>query len=312
MKSLPIHSEAFNAILVGFEADLKARNKCVTAIYSLPICLREFFHYLESKGYENLIGVTTTIVTAYYQYLSTRKNQRRGGALSNGSLNKHQYALRMLLNYLKDTGARFSFGVHLRNEKPNTIDVKQILTQEQIKELFDACDYSHLSEAIRLRDKAILVMLYSCGLRRGEAEAINLADVDFNKRRILITKGSGNKKRTTPYVAINDYNLEILQDYLNYSRPQFYRSSQTDAFFVNKNGKRLDGQTFMSRVKTIVKATENNAIIEKHITPHSLRHSIATHLLQNGLSIKKVGDFLGHKSIDATQIYTQIAEQLNA
>jgi len=311
MVKLQIHSEAFNAILIDFKNDLSIRNLNPKGVYNIPNHIREFLHYLESKGHENLSGVTTKMVTAYYKYLSTRKNQKFGGALSNSSLNKHQNALRLFLKYLKNIKAKITFGVHLKNEKPNTIDVKDILTQNEVMDLFEACEYSHISERFRLRDKAILVVLYSCGLRRNEAVGLDLSDVNFVKREIYIRNGSRNKRRRISYVSINDYNLKILKEYLESSRPQFYLADQTEALFVNKNGNRLLGQSLTNRLSAIVKASENEAIIEKQISPHNLRHSVATHLLQRGMSIEKVKDFLGHKFLESTQIYVQLIEQLD-
>jgi len=312
MKSLQINSDAFNAILIDFTNDLRIRNYNPKAVYNNPNHIREFLHYLEAKGHENLAGVTTKLVTAYYKYLSTRKNLTRGGALSNSSLNKHQNALHQFLSYLKNNGAKINFGVHLKNEKPNTIDVKDILTQKETLDLFDACEYSHVSQRFRLRDKAILVVLYSCGLRRNEAVGLNISDVDFDKRQLYIRNGSRNKRREIPYVSVNNFNLQILKEYLENARPQFYLADQSEALFINKNGGSLKGMSFANRLSAIVKASENEAIIEKKISPHNLRHSVATHLLQNGMPIEKVKEFLGHKSLESTQIYVHIIEQLDA
>lgn len=311
MKSLQVNSDTFNAILIDFKNDLRVRNLNPIGIYSIPNHIREFFNYLESKGHENLSEVTTKMVTSYYQYLSTRKNRTRGGALSNASLNKHQNALHLFLKYLKNNGAKITFGVHLRSEKPNTIDTKDILTQNEILDLFKACESSHVSERFRLRDKAILVVLYSCGLRRNEAVGLDISDVDFDKRQLYVRNGSRNKRRRISYVPLNDFNLQILKEYLEDSRPQFYLADQSEALFINKNGDRLKGMSFANRLRAIVKASENEAIIEKQISPHNMRHSVATHLLQNGMPIEKVKDFLGHKSLESTQIYVHLIEQLD-
>lgn len=250
----------------------------------MPTHIREFFNYLEAKGHENLESVTTKIVSEYYtRYLSIRKNKTRGGALSNGSLNKHQEALKLFLKYLKNNNFKMTFGVHLKTEKTNRITEKDILTQDEILELFEACDYSHVSKRFRLRDKAILAVLYSCGLRRNEAVGLNLSDIDFEKKLVYVRNGSRNKKRKNPYVPINDFNLKLISEYIEWSRPQFYNSENCNALFVNKNGKRMLGKSFADRLTAIVNATENEEIIEKDISPHNLRHSVATHLLQRGM-----------------------------
>ena len=308
MKSLPIYSNTFNELLNKFERDLFINGKSKSTIYYMPIHLREFFHYLETKGHENLKYVTTQIVSTYYKYLSTRKNERRGGALSNGSLNKHQQALKLFLNFLKNHNFKLTFGVHLKTEKTDLIDEKDILTQDEVIELFEACEHSHVSRRYRLRDKAMLAILYSCGLRRSEAEGLDISDIDFENKQIHVRKGFKNKERKKPFVAINDYNLKFIEDYIQYSRPLFYNSNTTEALFVNKNGGRLEGKSIADRLKSIIKATENESIIEKNISPHNLRHSVATHLLQRGMPIEEVSEFLGHSSLESTQRYTHLLD----
>lgn len=309
MKNLPIYSNTFEVLINNYQDDLIVKNKSESLIYNLPIHIREFFNYLETKGHENLDCVTTKVVTNYYQdYLSNRKNERRAGALSNGSLNKHQQALKSFLKYLKANNFKMTFGVHLKTEKTNTITEKDILTQDEIKELFEACNYSHVSKRFRLRDKALLAVLYSCGLRRNEAVGLDLSDIDYENKRIHIRSGSLNKKRKKSYIAINDFNLNLISEYIERSRPQFYNSDLSDALFVNKNGKRMQGQSMANRLNAIVKATENESILEKHIGLHSLRHSVATHLLQRGLSLEKVSEFLGHRRLESTQIYTHLID----
>ena len=307
MKSLQIQHTAFNKILSSFQGWLGIQLYATDTVYNMPIHLREFFHYLEAKGHEGIEYITTNLVTEYYEYLSTRKNRTRGGALSNASLNKHQQSLKLFLTYLKEHSANFNFGVHLRTEKMNDIDVKDILSIEQMKQLFEACSYSHISSRYQQRDKAMLVVLYSCGLRRNEAVMLDISDVKFDEKLIHVRFGKGNKQR---HVAINDYNLRILEDYIYEARPKFYKPKTSDALFINKNGKRLLGKSYADRLEKIVEATEDDDIMSKHITLHGLRHSIATNLLQSGMPLEKISRFLGHSSLESSQRYTRIVNLL--
>jgi integrase/recombinase XerD len=307
MKMLPLYSPNFIVIHQDFKQYLQTWNYGKSTIENLPNHLKEFFHYLETKGYDSLQYIKTKTVTEYYQYLSCRNNQRKGGALSNGSLNKHQQTLKLFLKYLKLHEYKLNFGVHLKSEKSNRIDVKDILTIGEVKELFEATNYSHASKSMRLRDKAILTVLYSCGLRRNEAVGLNVCDVDFDKNRLHIRKGSRNKKRKIPFVVINDTNLNILKNYIENGRKP---TTKKDALFINLFGNRLQGQSLENRLKAIIETTENDILLAKRITPHNLRHSIATHLLQNGMTLERVSEFLGHSSIESSQIYTQIVETL--
>ena len=303
MKSLPIYNNSFRALIDSYQSWLTAERYAATTIYYMPIHLREFFHYLETLGHEGIEYITTKLVSEYYEQLSMRKNRIRGGALSNKALNKHIQSLKLFVEYLNKHDANFSFGVHLKSEKVNNLTAKDILSIKQIKQLFEACEYSHTSAKYRLRDKGILAILYSCGLRLNEAAQLDINDVKFNKNLIHVRYAKKSKER---FVVINDRNLKILEDYIYEARPQFGKSKKSKALFVNQFGRRMGGQTFSARLKVILSTTEDKNIISKHVTPHTLRHCIATHYLQSGMKLKKIQKFLGHASIEATQIYTHL------
>ena len=306
MKKLPLKSETFIELIASYKNWLDVLGYAESTVYNLPNHLREFFYYLERHGHSDISAITTRLVSEYYKELTSRGNQRRGGGLSKAYLNKHQQALKRFLAYLKEHNVHLKFGVHLKGEKTDYYEGKQILTQEEIKQLFSACDYSHMSEHFQMRDRAMLVLLYSCGLRRSEAVHVDTSDILFEKQRIYIRKGKNYKER---FVPINGYNLSILEDYLYEARPDFLTKYQTDALMLNHWGKRMGDITFANRLSVIVDATENDSIIEKNITLHTLRHSIATHLMQNNVPMKSISTFLGHASMESTQIYTHLAMQ---
>ncbi|WP_299208157.1 tyrosine-type recombinase/integrase [uncultured Dokdonia sp.] len=304
MKKLLLKNETFRELLDSYTNWLDVLGFAPTTVYNLPNHLKEFFHFLEKRGHRNLDLVTTQLIQEYYTQLSQRGNQRRGGGLSKAFLNKHQQALKKFLVYLKEHNANIKFGVHLKGEKVSYQNTdKVILTQDEIKRLFKACDYSHMSEHFQLRDRAILVLLYSCGLRRNEAVHINCEDILFDKGRIYVRKGKNYKER---FVPINAYNLSILQDYLYEGRTEFQNNYQTDAFLISQRGTRINDQSIAVRLNYIIEACEDEDIQAKHITLHTLRHSIATHLLQNKVPMQSISQFLGHSSLESTQIYTHL------
>lgn len=307
MKKLKLRSITFTTLIDSYKNWLDVLGFASSTVYNLPNHLREFFHYLESIGHSDISLITTHIIKDYYNYLSTRGNQRRGGSLSKAFLNKHQQALKKFLTYLKEHNANINFGVHLKGEKVNYQNDKVILTQDEIKLLFEACDYSHMSEHFQMRDKAILVLLYSCGLRRNEAIYIDCSDILFEKQRIYVRRGKNYKER---FVPINKYNLGILEDYLYEARPEFLKNYQTDALLISNHGRRINDMTVANRLKVIIEASEHESILGKHITLHTLRHSIATHLLQNNVPMQSISTFLGHASLESTQIYTHIVNEL--
>ena len=305
MKKLILKNTSYKKILIAFKQwlDILGYSKGIIIYY--PIYLQEFFYWLEQNQYTSIKIINRQHVTNYYEYLKQRPNERTSGALSNSSLNNHIGALKKLNEYLKTQKTK-TLSIHLRLEKIERITQNDIVTQQEIKQLFKATDYSNQLERIRLRDKAILVVLYSCGLRRSEAVNLDLKDVYFDKERILIRKAKNKKQR---FVPLNQYNLRILEDYIYESRPKFYQSNETESLFIGMQGKRLGGQSFKLRLRAMIKVSNNQELQQKNITPHKLRHSIATHLLEKGVKIEAVSQFLGHSSLESTQVYTHVANQ---
>ena len=166
--------------------------------------------------------------------------------------------------------------VELLLEQPNTVDLKGI------------------------RDKAMLEFAYATGMRVSEIIALDINDINF-KDGFVVCK-SGHKKRTIPLGHIS---LKALEDYVKTSRPYLIKDESEKALFVNINGNRLTRQGFWK----IVKFYKEQANISKDITPHILRHSFATHLLQNGADLKSIQSMLGHSDISSTQVYMQFQNE---
>ncbi|NHN27990.1 tyrosine-type recombinase/integrase [Flavobacterium jejuense] len=308
MKTLQLNNESYKALLKDFTNWLDILGFAETTIYNLPNHLKEFFYYLENNNINQINHITTQFIKEYYSYLKTRENQRREGSLSDAYLNKHQQALFKFNDYLKQHNHK-GINIHLKREEQNQRDSLQILTQDEIKQLFKATDYSNEQERIRKRDKVILVLLYSCGLRRTEAVSLLLKDILFDKERIYVRKGKNYKER---YVPINDYNLKIIEEYIYDYRPTFYNYKQTEYLLINYRGKQLQGQSLSNRLTKIVEASgiRKAPLLEGlgRLTPHILRHSIATHLLEKGVNMETISQFLGHSSLESTQIYTHLLE----
>ncbi|OWP82825.1 hypothetical protein BWK59_13820 [Flavobacterium davisii] len=304
----PIKNESYKAVVQDFENWLDILGYSNSTIKNLPSHLREFFHYLENENINqiNLINVQT--IKDYYEHLKTRDSQVREGGLSKAYLNKHIQALKKFNDYLKNHNAK-PLPIHLKREEQNQRDSLQILTQDEIKALFKATDYSNEQERIRKRDKVILVLLYSTGLRRNEVVNLKIKDILFDKERIFIKKGKNYKER---YVPINEYNLKIIEEYIYDYRPSFYNYKQTEYLLINYRGKPLQGQSLSNRLNQIVEASgiRKAPLLEGlgRLTPHILRHSIATHLLEKGANIETISQFLGHSSLESTQIYTHLLE----
>ena len=303
MKKLQLENRSYKELLIAFKDWLEVLGYSRSAKESYPNCLKEFFYNLEQKGHYKLDAITATTIKDYYDYLKERPNQRTDGALSKAALNQHQQALRKFNEYLKNHNGK-PLPVHLRAEAKKEEGWQTVLTQEEIKELFAAAENSYVMQHVCLRDKAMLVALYSCGLRVNEAVHLDRRDILFDRELVFVRKGKNYKER---FVPINYRNLKILEDYLYDARLEFYKANESEAFFIGQQGMRLGRQSFGNRLDILVKLTRDSELQEKKITPHTLRHSIATHLLEQGAPMESIQQFLGHSSLETTQLYTHLA-----
>ena len=151
-----------------------------------------------------------------------------------------------------------------------------------------------------IRDKAMLEFAYATGMRVTEIISLNIEDVDFEKA--YVTCSNGIKKRNIP---LGNISLNALKEYVEDARPVMIKVEDEKALFVNVNGKRLTRQGFWK----IIKYYKEQAHISKDITPHVLRHSFATHLLQNGADLKSIQMMLGHSDISSTQVYMKYQDE---
>ena len=175
--------------------------------------------------------------------------------------------------------------------------IPSILTSKEVELLLEQPQDVDLKG---IRDKAMLEFAYATGMRVTEIISLNIEDVNLDESYVVCKYGS--KQRNIPLGTIS---LKALKDYIEESRPYLLRDENATALFVNVNGKRLTRQGFWK----IVKYYKEQAHITKEITPHVLRHSFATHLLQNGADIKAIQTMLGHSDISSTQVYMQFQDE---
>lgn len=142
-------------------------------------------------------------------------------------------------------------------------------------------------------------MCYGCGLRRTEVELLDVKDVNLEQKLLFIRKGKGKKRRVIPLTE------SIVKDFKDYFlETQTIRKEKEESFLINKNGSKMKGDNVYDLFKKILKRTQS--LKPENYCLHSLRHSIATHLLENEMSIEMVRDFLGHSQLGTTQVYTRI------
>lgn len=168
-----------------------------------------------------------------------------------------------------------------------------VLSVAEIDQLIDAIDLTHPQGE---RNKAIIETIYGCGLRVSELINLKLSDLFFNEGFIKVT-GKGDKQR---FVPISEYTQKYIHTYIDYIRSQqMVDEAHSDILFLNRRGKQLTRVMIFN----IIKELTAKAGIQKNISPHSLRHSFATHLLENGADLRSIQMLLGHESITTTEIY---------
>jgi integrase/recombinase XerD len=313
MKQLTLQSEAYRYIIASFKEWLQTIGYSEQTVYQLPNYIQEFLFYAESKGYAGLWQINNDLIKEHYYKLKLRTNTRKGGGLSNSYLNKHLQAFEKFSDYLRQNGRLLLPKLDIQTEENNS-EVTDILTQEEIKLLFKITyeNYEQQKndrgivyyEAMQLRDRAMLCIFYGCGLRRNEVVHLDISDIHFEKSVVHVRKGKGYKERMVP---ITKQSVEHLQNYLYDARPYFC-NDKNEAFFVTHYGKRLGGTMMLRRLQQLIQLTGNAELMQKEIHLHTLRHSIATHLLQNGMKLERIKEFLGHSSLESTQIYTHFLE----
>ena len=254
--------------LAAYRSDLKIFNKWLAGKSFISVNSKHIQDYFSDRQ-KNNIGSSTqarilTSLHSFYQYL--------------------------LANQLikKDPTEQLS---HPKLEKKLPV----FLNIQEVEKLLEAPSGSSL---IGQRDRAMLELLYSCGLR--VSELINLSYHNINlKEEFIRIHGKGNKERVLP---MGEIAIDYLMKYETNARPVLLKNGQSDSYFLSNRGSAMSRQNFFY----IIKAYANQAGIDKPLSPHSLRHAFATHLVQKGADLRSVQLMLGHSDISSTQLYTHI------
>ena len=266
---------------------LTDKNKSHNTVESYSRDVSQYLAYLKSKDITDLSATTKTTVLTYLLYL-----QKQGRATS--TISRSLASIRSFYIYLVGIG-QIKKDPTMNLEAPH-VERKppQILTNREVDLLLDQ---PKCVDCKGYRDKAMLELLYATGIRVSELINLNISDVNLG---IGFLKCSGNKQDRI--VPIGHMAIKALNEYFEYARDDMIKSEYEEALFVNCNGSRLTRQGFWK----IIKQYQKQANIKTDITPHTLRHSFAAHLLENGADLKSIQEMLGHSDISSTQIYSHL------
>ncbi len=242
-----------------------------------------------TKNKINYLKATEEIITKYMQYLRDENKKESTISRSLASIRSfYQYLIRV--KKVKKDPTLTIESPKINKRVPN------ILTSKEVELLLDQPKDVDLKGT---RDKAMLEFAYATGMRVTEMISLNMDDVMLDEGYV-VCKGR-SKSRNIP---LGTMSLKALKEYVEDARPYLIKDENEEALFVNVNGTRLTRQGFWK----IVKYYKEQAHIDKDITPHVLRHSFATHLLQNGADLKAIQTMLGHSDISSTQVYMQFQD----
>ncbi len=275
-------------ILQNFKNHLYQLGYCTKTQKSVSVLVQEF---LEHQHITDISYIEQQELRSFFEYLPTRPLQKRSGALSEATIYRYIFALKVFFSWLErteQTDYNPISGMRFKQPKKNA---RQPLTTSEIQQLFMA--------ATTLQQQAVLHLFYSCGLRRGEGEDLNIADIHFKDQLLYVRAGKGNKRRVIPLTKKVAGDLE--QYYLQERCGHLMQVKDVEAFMLNNRGTRMKAFTFREILGQLIK----KVAMPKEISLHHLRHSIATHLLQSGMGMEYVKDFLGHSCLMTTHIYAK-------
>lgn len=251
--------------------------------------IEQYVAYLDSINIRSLANTNKTTVITYLLHL-----QKKGRATS--TISRNLASIRSFYQYAAKYGV-IDGDPTTELESPKVEKkLPQILSTQEVELLLEQPKCVDLKG---YRDKAMLELLYATGIRVSELISLNMQDINMEMAFIRCYKGS--RERMIPIGSIA---IQAINEYFSKARNFLIQDADEKAIFVNVNGKRLTRQGFWK----IIKQYKNQAKINKDITPHTLRHSFAAHLLENGADLRSIQEMLGHSDISSTQIYAQIAK----
>jgi integrase/recombinase XerD len=273
-------------------------------IYDYKGRVKDFIEWLETQHIIHIKDLTQKQIQIYNEYLQSRQNKRRNGGLGTSHLNHNFMALDKFCEFLHQIGmesAPIPINLRIRTDKNERIYKIETLSKEEINELKANIEktYERLpfieKEAKQEQLKLVFALFYGCGIRRMEGANLLIDDIDFEKKTIFIRQGKNYKDRIIP---MSTGVCKAIENYIYNFRNT--KKTKHKRLFIHSIG------TISDSLKELQNTCENENIQSKRITLHILRHSIATHLLQNGMSIENIALFLGHSSLESTQIYTHL------
>ena len=260
--------------------------------------LTRYARHCQDQGIRDAGRGDDSVVSGFMAALSEARVEQSGKRYSASSVARALAAVRSFHRFLVREGEteQDPSGAAVRPKVPRTLP--RPLSVDEIEQVLES---PRGADPAALRDRAILETLYGAGLRISELVGLNVDDVDFDEKSVRVL-GKGSKERLVP---LGKHAARALSGYVTRGRPSLASSASRGALFLNARGGRLTRQGCTKILKRYVA----RAAIDKRVSPHTFRHSFATHLLEGGADVRVVQELLGHASVATTQIYTLVTKQ---
>lgn len=296
IRELPIHSTEFIEYISEFEKWLRVFGFARSTIYYSPAYLRSFFHFLERKKINSVDLISNMFISMFMRFLSNKISKKTQKKISQNYILNHLNAIKLFCKYLsvsKNIIIDSSFRYSSVNSKP-----RRWLKQKEIEKLYQTCNYNYSGYL----NKVILGIYYGLGLRRMEGLGIDLNDIQWTRGLVYIKKAKNGRGRFVPISPRVQNDMRIYNHSFRIPLLNKQKRQREQAFLISEIGSIITANAIYSRLQYMA----TRAGLTTPLSLHSLRHSIATHLLSNGLDLESIGKFLGHRSLENTQIYTHL------
>lgn len=276
---------------------LKTRYSSADTVRNYRSGLRPFFEFLEEQGVETVTAVGADLLEGYRTWTFYQKLPGTQKSLSVGAQVARLMSVKTFYRFVTQAGFMpFNPAASLELPKVKS-PLPSVLSEAEVLRLLEVPD---VRTAFGLRDRALLELLYGTALRNSELCGLRLDQVDLPQRQLVIAKGKGLKGRLLP---LGDEARAWLEAYLRDARPQLLRSEGISEVFLDRWG---HAGLQRSALSAIVRGLAREGKLEKKVTPHTLRHSCATHMLRRGAGLRHLQKLLGHASSATTELYAQV------
>jgi len=297
--------EHYSELQTHYQTWLKTLGFSESIVYSYPGMVYYFLKYLEDKGINHITQITNRDIHDYFTHLQTRRSMRKNSTLSIAHLNKSFDAIDKFLEFLNQMECpSIPPPTHYRilETKKQIMQKVKVLTQKEIQTIYQSIPklFAHFTQKEAQPRQAIATLVldlcYGCGLRKSEACNVLVDDIDLDKKILFVRQAKGYKDRYVPLSETINERIKVFiyqyRKHFNVKHRRLFPLVSGTMYYYIKNLRSVSG-------------------LSADFGLHTLRHSIATHLLQNGMSMEQIARFLGHSTLDSTQVYTHLIHSDN-